>query len=183
MHARNAARIAGRLLLLPLMVATLAGPASATSSRRVRRARTRDDVVQGQVVDAQGAGIAGATVRIVELGIEVTADQSGNFSIEAVPAGSWSLEVRRPGYQTELTRLTVPSTGRLAIRLVVDPSPSTRSPSRLHADRSTRTDLRCPPRRWAGRIWTASRASRWRRLWSDLQVSGPFLPAAKSASR
>jgi hypothetical protein len=59
---------------------------------------------QGTVLDPQGAAVGGAkvTVRNLATGLERTAetDSSGNFSIPALPAGNYKVEIRRDGFRT-----------------------------------------------------------------------------------
>lgn len=55
-------------------------------------------VVEGIVTDADGAPIAGATVRLDPVGVEAATDENGAFRVEA-PRGLYVLGVRHPGYE------------------------------------------------------------------------------------
>ncbi len=55
-------------------------------------------VIQGQITDAEGNPLAGATARIEPSGAEVQSDAEGLFRIEA-PRGQYTLSVSAEGYQ------------------------------------------------------------------------------------
>lgn len=55
--------------------------------------------IGGAIRDAAGSVVAGATIRIEEIDVEVQADDSGLFEIE-VPRGKYTLTISAPGYQT-----------------------------------------------------------------------------------
>jgi len=65
--------------------------------------------ISGEVSDAQGAKIEGATVSIPKLRIGATADDRGNYALENVPNGSWQVEVKHVGYRPLRETLTVSS--------------------------------------------------------------------------
>jgi hypothetical protein len=58
---------------------------------------------QGAVLDAQGAVIAGAKITVKNLATnlerEAESDVTGNFSIPALPAGNYRVEIRKDGFQ------------------------------------------------------------------------------------
>ncbi|MBM3280008.1 MAG: TonB-dependent receptor [Candidatus Handelsmanbacteria bacterium] len=55
----------------------------------------------GRVTDARtGEGIGGAWIRISPSGARTYSDSSGFFCLGEVPAGTWSIEVERLGYQS-----------------------------------------------------------------------------------
>jgi len=56
----------------------------------------------GKVLDAENAeALTGATVKIVELDQTVYVDFNGNFLIENVPVGTYTLEVSFISYETK----------------------------------------------------------------------------------
>lgn len=63
-----------------------------------------EGTIQGTVLDAQGATVAGAkvTVRNLATALERSAvtDTSGIFSFPALPAGKYRIEIRKDGFQT-----------------------------------------------------------------------------------
>src|ERR1700741_5683452 len=60
-------------------------------------------VIEGTVVDAQGARIAGATVLVEGNAFSrtVTADSSGFYRLLQVPAGKYSITTSAPNFTTE----------------------------------------------------------------------------------
>jgi Fe(3+) dicitrate transport protein len=87
--------------LVPLLLAVL-GAASADDARAVLR---------GRVLDASGATIAGATVtlRRPSVGFEVVArtGEKGEFTVEAVPAGTYEASAAGPGFSVGRQHVTV----------------------------------------------------------------------------
>jgi len=63
-------------------------------------------IFQGAVLDAQGAVIAGAKITVKNLATnlerEVESDATGNFSIPALPAGNYRVEIRKDGFQVSV---------------------------------------------------------------------------------
>lgn len=68
----------------------------------------RSSTVRGTVVDSEtGAPVAGAQVRLVELERRVETHASGRFTFADVPAGTYTLAVRRIGYDGAAQSVTV----------------------------------------------------------------------------
>ena len=63
----------------------------------------------GTVTDATtlGAGVAGATVDIITLGITAVTQSNGTYSFNSVPAGTYTVEISAAGYQTQQTSVTI----------------------------------------------------------------------------
>ncbi len=82
------------LLFVTLLLAFTSQPLQAQS----------EGTIQGTVLDAQSAAVAGAkvTVRNLATGLERSAvtDTSGIFSFPALPAGNYKIEIRKDGFQT-----------------------------------------------------------------------------------
>ncbi|HEX8292195.1 MAG TPA: carboxypeptidase-like regulatory domain-containing protein [Pyrinomonadaceae bacterium] len=105
-HARLSSS-AGRLLLLPAvlaLVAACAAPASAQVSPT--------GAISGSVADASGAVVAGATVTIrnAETNAEYNAQTSenGTFAVPSLPLGLYTAAVKAPGFkQTVVTNIKV----------------------------------------------------------------------------
>lgn len=68
-----------------------------------------------------GDPIASATVRIDELNRQVLSAADGTFSFPNVPAGTYHLSVRTPGYSTRRTQVTVSATAAAPRDVLVDP--------------------------------------------------------------
>jgi Carboxypeptidase regulatory-like domain len=84
-----------RVVLVPLvLVSTLAFGQSTTAS------------ILGSVMDQSGAAVAGATVTITNMGTglqRVTqTDASGNYEVPALPVGSYKVEAKSQGLQTQV---------------------------------------------------------------------------------
>ena len=78
-------------------------------------------VVKGILVDTlTGAPVAGAAVIIDELGRETTSADDGTFTFDAVPAGSYHVSVKAPGYSSRRTELAVPI-ATMPVAIPVDP--------------------------------------------------------------
>jgi len=57
----------------------------------------------GVVLDAQNAeALSGATIKVVELDREVFADFDGNFTLENIPEGTYTLEISFVSYETKI---------------------------------------------------------------------------------
>src|SRR5438552_563391 len=61
-------------------------------------------ILEGRVVDASGAGIAGATINVKGPTVqrEVTADAKGFYRALALPAGIYSISASGPGFTTKV---------------------------------------------------------------------------------
>src|SRR3954469_15512795 len=80
------------------------------------------DVVTGTISDPSGAAITGARVEITGQNFSQTAvsQDGGLFTIEAVPAGTYSLRVASGGFSVYTSRIEVPSDAH-AVTLRVAP--------------------------------------------------------------
>ncbi len=62
--------------------------------------------LQGTVLDAQGAVVAGAKVTVKNLATDLTreveTDSTGNFKIPALPAGNYRVEIRKEGFRAAI---------------------------------------------------------------------------------
>lgn len=57
----------------------------------------------GVVLDAENAeALTGATIKVVELDREVFADFDGNFTLENIPEGTYTLEISFVSYDTKI---------------------------------------------------------------------------------
>ena len=94
----------------------------------VRRAITSEagGTVAGRVTDARtGHGVPGARVSLQGASLGTVTNDSGGFRIANVPAGSYTLTVRRIGYVQGTQAITVPADQEVAVqvRLEVSASP------------------------------------------------------------
>jgi len=59
--------------------------------------------------EAPEQGIAGATVRLVERGLDTTTDAQGRYRLRRLPAGSYTLVIAAPGLNGHRAEIQVPS--------------------------------------------------------------------------
>src|SRR5262245_33545884 len=89
---------AGLLLLLPALLLCLIG------DRSEAHAQVLYGSVMGTVTDTAGSSVSGATVRLTNTGTnqtrELSSDENGNFIFTSVPGGTYSISVRKEGFQT-----------------------------------------------------------------------------------
>src|SRR6185436_18575798 len=95
------------LLNLILLLATCA-PARAQSAA----------ALQGRVMDSTGAVVVDATVTVrnpaTSLQQTAQTDSEGNYQLAALPVGTYRIEVRAPGFQTEIVEGVTIEVGRSA---------------------------------------------------------------------
>ena len=84
-----------------LLLTTLAGAAAAQDGGPPGALRGRVTVA------GSGAPLTGATVLVVGTRLQATTGGDGGYEIRAVPAGDWTLRVRRIGYEATTRRVTV----------------------------------------------------------------------------
>jgi len=86
-----------RLLLLGILLMALGGTAALAQTTAS---------IKGTVTDASGSAVAGATVIVKSeaLGIERTTqtNSSGDYEVPALPPGVYSVEVKAPGFTTQI---------------------------------------------------------------------------------
>jgi len=112
------------LLAVTCFLALGAAPLAARSGRPTRPTRgTRQETLSGSVVDPAGAPVEGARVLIVELDRAVRTDEAGRFGVPELPAGRYTLEVRRIGYRTEVVTVELPGPGPVRVVLEAAPFP------------------------------------------------------------
>jgi iron complex outermembrane recepter protein len=79
--------------------------------------------VEGLVVDSEsGTPVVGAVVRLAELGRGDVTHEDGEFHLNRIPAGRYSLVVERPGYAPETRRITVIAGDTVRLRIELRPS-------------------------------------------------------------
>jgi len=77
--------------------------------------------VTGKVTDAGGAALPDAVVSVAELKLGTTSGADGSFSFAGLPAGRYTLSVRRSGYAPSVITFTVPPASPLEIKLATTP--------------------------------------------------------------
>ena len=91
-----------------------------------KQSDTEASVVTGTVLDSNGAIIAGARLRIVELSSkesrDVSGDDEGRFRIPVTPAGTYDLFVEQPGFaKLKVAQLTIAPKETVTLALVLAP--------------------------------------------------------------
>ncbi len=85
------------------------------------------DTVRGRVKDPSGALISGASVTLKNTATGVTkksqTDTNGEFSVDGVPPGQYTLQVERPGFTRLIQEITVSSEGAPDLDLTLALSP------------------------------------------------------------
>lgn len=80
--------------------------------------------IQGRITSAEtGQPLAGAQVRLVELGRSELAHGNGEFHFKGLPAGLYTLEVEYIGHRTLTRSVEVPNGGEIWVDVVLDFSP------------------------------------------------------------
>ncbi len=72
---------------------------------------------------ADGSGVAGATVRVLETGAEVTTAADGSFEVGLSPQGLFTLEARRRGFVLGQVGEVGVGAGSIEVEIVLDPAP------------------------------------------------------------
>src|SRR3982750_4777512 len=72
------------------------------------RAQVLSGSLVGNVTDASGSGVPGASVKIVQAQTnetrEVTTNESGGYTSSTVPAGTYQVSISKQGFQSFTTR-------------------------------------------------------------------------------
>ncbi len=63
--------------------------------------------IRGRVSDSAGVAVARAAITVDGLRLRTTSDEQGSYAITGVPAGEWTVRVRRVGYVPASARVTV----------------------------------------------------------------------------
>lgn len=80
---------------------------------------TNNSKIKGTVKDIHGNILPGATVWVDELGKGTVADENGQFIIESLGAGTYSLECAFLGYEPVLTELKIQSEDVLSPEIIL----------------------------------------------------------------
>src|SRR5215469_1819576 len=105
-----------RFHLIVLLVSILAQMASAQSSAPTR-------TIRGSVLDPSGAVIPGAQVTVTTQDgkaiAQGTTDNAGNFSFNALPAGTYVIDVTKQGFREVKQQTKIGSGAQTQIRIVM----------------------------------------------------------------
>jgi TonB-dependent receptor len=108
-----------RLLSAALMAGCLF--ALSSSGRMDAQTSAAKAIIEGNVVDAGGATVAGAQLRLAPIGITGVSDDQGGYRLPEVPAGKYTLTVSYVGFspQTYDVEVTASQTLNLDLKLKV----------------------------------------------------------------
>ncbi len=76
--------------------------------------------VRGVVRNLRGVPIAGARVGVWSSGAEVTTNASGQFAMQSLPSGTYTLEARAIGFQLQRQPVDIPVTGDAAVEVTLE---------------------------------------------------------------
>src|SRR5687768_8339045 len=107
MVQRSGAAARPHRMFLPLTLGLLLALAPAAAAQDAAQTGT----VTGRVVDERGAGISGAQVFLVRPAISTTTAPGGNYTLQRVPAGTHTLQVRMLGFSPDSASITVEAGG------------------------------------------------------------------------
>src|SRR5207245_5256537 len=97
--------------------------------------------LRGTVTDTAGHPVAAAAVSVAEMGLTVATRADGAFRFADLPAGRYTVIVRRPGFAPVVTTAAVPGPSRA---VVLQPSALHLEAVTVTATRSTITPLGSP---------------------------------------
>lgn len=138
-------RICERGITLLVLATILTGAGSAMAAPVARpspRAPLSQEAVQGRVVDSAGNPIPSAVVSLAELRATTLTGNDGAFRFTGVPAGRYTLVVRRVGYAASVQELVVAGLTELNIQL--EETPFQVEPVTVTATRIPTSTLRSP---------------------------------------
>ena len=103
------------VLRVPLALAVFA------CSPGFARAAAAPTNVSGKITDASGSAVPDAAVSVVELKLGMTTGLDGAFSFAGLPAGRYTLSVRRSGYAPAVLYFTAPAASPLSVSMSATP--------------------------------------------------------------
>ena len=77
--------------------------------------------LSGKITDGAGAPVAEAEVSVAELKLRTTSGTDGSFTFAGLPAGRYTISVRRQGFAPAVVPVTVPAASPLAVSLTTTP--------------------------------------------------------------
>jgi iron complex outermembrane receptor protein len=98
---------------------TMAAPASALAATAASPAAAETSVISGRVLTGDGQPVAGAHVRIVELGRHADAGPDGAYRFEGVPRGSYLIEAKSDRFGAQVARVDATSSATVAADVVL----------------------------------------------------------------
>lgn len=99
------------------------GVVSVIGSALILQAPQGNFVVQGVVQDQRGSPLVGAEVVVTQVAVRVLTNAKGEFRIERLPVGSYSLIARYPGYSAASRAVQVPDSSRERMVISLTSSP------------------------------------------------------------
>ncbi len=84
--------------------------------------------LKGTVSDSKGAGLAGATVFVVEAGLSGTSSSKGSYHITNIPAGSYTVQCSKPGFVTATRKGVNLGSGTKTLNFTLYPAKKPKEP-------------------------------------------------------
>ncbi len=107
-HTTPLVSVAGRLLALLITTLLLMSQAFAQSTGSIA----------GRIADRAGSGLPGAQITVQGQNLRATSNTQGEFVIQQVPAGTYTLEIEYLGFQSETRSVTVAAGQRATVAQV-----------------------------------------------------------------
>lgn len=88
-----------------------------------KRAQAQTGTMQGRVTDAEtGQPLAGTELRVAGTPLAAVTNDSGQYALRSVPAGTQHVVVRRIGYQVQSATVRIPDGGTLSVDFALTPA-------------------------------------------------------------
>ncbi|HEV8481704.1 MAG TPA: TonB-dependent receptor plug domain-containing protein, partial [Candidatus Eisenbacteria bacterium] len=101
--------------------------------------------LSGRITDAAGAPVAEAEVSVAELKLRTTSGTDGSFTFAGLPAGRYTISVRRQGFAPAVVPVMVPQTGaRAPLTVSLTTTPFEIAPLDVTATRGPNDPARSP---------------------------------------
>jgi iron complex outermembrane receptor protein len=160
-----------RQMMKSIWIAALCGAWSLTARPQAGTGR-----IAAKVADTSGAAVSGATLRLLNTGIESSGRSGGDHVLDGIPAGAHVLEVAADGYATVLVDLRVTAGGTTRLDILLKRPWQTLGEVSVSADRRETREAVTP----ASITTFGTRDIRGFRLW-DLKEISALVPGLYSA--
>lgn len=102
-------RVVRRPAILARVLSLLAALLGIAAALPLTAGAQNTGTIRGTLADSSGMPVAQASVIVDGAGLRATSDAAGTYNLPGVPAGTWTVHVRRVGYTAAPRRATVTS--------------------------------------------------------------------------